>query len=141
MIMEIRPHEGAGSIQFGMTRNDVCIRLHLAPRRFKRSPGAKNETDAFDDEGIYVEYDKSDICEAIEIARPAVPILLGRNILEEPFSDLRDWFLNIDLEAQVDEAGLTSPRFGVGLYAPSAQKSPAEPVEAVIIFCRGYYEK
>jgi hypothetical protein len=41
---------------------------------------------------------------------------------------------------EVDNTGLTSFKFGFGLYAPSCEESPSDSVEAVIAFEKGYYD-
>lgn len=139
MRLVIRQHEGAGPVQFGMTREAVATAVGASPRRFRRAPTA-NETDAFADEGIYVEYGADDACEAVEMASPAVPTLQGRELLSVPYQELRDWVLKLDPAVEMDGAGLISRALGVGFYAPAAVEAPEEFVESVIAFRRGYYD-
>jgi hypothetical protein len=122
-----------------MSREEIRVALDATPRRFKRTAEAANETDAFENEGVYVDYGEDDRCEAIEMTLPAVPTLHGRPLVGTSFAELREWFRLLDPDTQVDAAGLVSLSLGIGLYAPSAEKAPKEPVEAVIVFRRGYY--
>lgn len=139
MDLEIRPYEGLGPIRFGMRRDDVRRALGASVRAFRKTPEATILTDAFDDEGIHVYYNEQDLCEAVEVASPAIPVLQGRALVGRSFAEIRDWLRTLDPEVEIDESGLTAFTFGVGLYASSAQKAPNGPVEAVIAFRRGYY--
>jgi hypothetical protein len=58
----------------------------------------------------------------------------------KPFSEVREWFGNQDANIAIDGSGLTSFKYGIGIYFPSAAKQPDDPVEAVIAFEWGYYD-
>ena len=139
MKLDLRPYEGVGPIRFGMRRAEVRGAVHAAVRAFRKTRDATMLLDAFDNEGIHVYYDELDLCEAVELASPAVAVLKGRALIGEPFAALRDWLLGLDPELEVDETGLTASSLGLGLYAPFAGEEPEGPVEGVIAFRRGYY--
>jgi len=141
MDLDIRPYVGVGPLRFGMTRTAVGAALRSKARALRRGSASASPTDAFEEEGVYVEYDGEDECEAIEMASPALPTLQGRSLIGVPFKELRDWLASVDATLEVDNAGLTSPLFGIGLFAPAAAKEPLEAVEAVIAFRRGYYDE
>jgi hypothetical protein len=138
--LEIEPERGLAGIQFGMTPDEVRQVLGSTAQTFRKSPSDALETDYFDALGIQVFYKQPGICEAIELAAPAKPTFKGKDLLGKPFSELRDWFQLIDRDVAIDETGLTSHRFGVGLYAPFAATVPDEPIESVIVFEQGYYD-
>jgi len=140
MDLLIRPYEGIGPVTLGMDRAEVRSVLGGAVRSFKKSPDSKAPTDAFDEQGLHVYYDDAGRAEAIEVASPATPILEGRALIGRPFEELRHWLEQMDPEIQVDDAGLTAPSLGIGLYAPAATASPSDPIEGVIVFKRGYYD-
>jgi hypothetical protein len=79
-------------------------------------------------------------CEAIELMVPAKPTFEGAQLLGVPFSMVRDALRRRDPSLSVESDGLTSETLGIGLYAPSAVKSPDEPAEGVIVFVKGYYQ-
>jgi hypothetical protein len=106
---------------------------------FRRSPTSPVPADTFPSLGVQVYYKLNGIVEAVEVASPAEPILFGRFLIARPFGELMRWLSGIDPDLQVDEAGLTSPRFGVGLYVPSLKLGDSQQVEGVIVFERGYY--
>ncbi|HYP52823.1 MAG TPA: hypothetical protein VEQ42_04750 [Pyrinomonadaceae bacterium] len=139
MRFEIRPHEGVGPVRFGMTREEVRAALALPVESFRKSPADEMLTDAFDAAGLHVYYKKPGLCEAVEMAAPAEPVLEGRELLGRPFGESRRWFESQDESAEADESGLTSFGYGVGLYAPEAESNPAAPPEGVIVFEKGYY--
>lgn len=140
MLMPIEPYVSFGPLRLGMTRAEVRNSISAAVEAFRKLPGDVALSDAFSSQGIYVYYDKDDVCEAVEVAAPSVPVLLGQHLVGQPFTHVRAWFENNDPETAVDSAGLTSPKFGVGIYAPSALKDPADPVESVMVFREGYYD-
>jgi hypothetical protein len=124
-----------------MSRED--IRRALAPHpatAFRKAPTSVNLADAFRDLGVHIHFDVDDRCEAIELFDPADPTLDGERPIGRPFVELLEWFRSRDSKIETDDAGLTSRRLGVGLYAPAAQKAPEESVEGVIVFRRGYYD-
>ena len=140
MTLVVEPYEALGPIRFGMRRDEVRVAVKAAVRAFRKTPTAKTLVDAFDDEGIHVYYDEQDVCEGVEVANPAVPILDGQVLIGRPFADVRDWLQARDSDVVLDETGLTDFTIGLGIYAPSAEKMPHEPVEGVIAFRRGYYD-
>ncbi|TBR61729.1 hypothetical protein B4U84_13415 [Westiellopsis prolifica IICB1] len=105
-----------------------------------RSHTSETPTDSFNNLGIHIYYKKPGICEAIEIFEPAEPVFMEINLLQVKFSELKQWFQKIDDEVEIDDTGLTSYKFGISLYAPSASEYPEEAVEAVIVFDNGYYD-
>ncbi len=140
MDLLIRSNEGIGPLSLGMDRAEIRSVLGGPVRSFKKTPDARAPTDAFDEHGIHVYYDNAGRAEAIEVASPASPILQGRSLIGKPFKEIRHWLEQLDPKVQVDEAGLTAPSLGIGVYAPSAIGSPDEPVEGVIVFKKGYYD-
>lgn len=141
MLMIIEPYKSFGAIKLGMTRTEVRNAVSAKVESFKKLPTDTSLTDVFGSQNIFVYYDETDVCEAIEVADPSVPSFQGQHFVGKPFSHVREWFEKNDPETKVDPAGLTSPKFGVGIYAPSALKNPIDPVEGVMVFGKEYYEK
>lgn len=139
MRFDIRPYEGAGPVRFGMTRAEVRAAVAAPSEEFRKSAGDELPTDAFDTAGLHVYYKRPGVCEAVELAAPAVPVLEEQFLLRQPYAALRRWFEAHDKTVETDESGLTSFRYGVGLYAPQADSNPAAPPEGVIVFEKGYY--
>lgn len=140
MEFDIRPYHGCGPIVFGASRSEVRQALTTEPRPFLKSD-SKIPVDAFPTLGVHVYYRESDTCEAIELLTPANPRFRGERLLGRAYSELRNALLLLDSDAREDEAGLISHAFGLGLYAPYCRKHPDDPVEAVIVFARGYYDR
>ena len=140
MDLIIRPYESIGSVKFGMTVEEVRAILGGRFQYFMKSPSSAMPTDAFEEKGIHVYYKEPGLCEAVEVTSPASPVFKGRPLIGRPFDELRNWFEEMDEEIMVDESGLTSLALGIGLYSPYASDSPQEPVEAVIVFEKGYYD-
>lgn len=137
----IRPYISIGPIELGMSRKEVRETLDARVEEFKKSPTDELTTDAFDELGVYVYYKEHDVCEAVEVIPPASPIFQDEELLRRRFGELREYFKRIDDSIEVDNGGLTSYRFGIGLYVPFAKNDPDALVEGVIVFERGYYDE
>ena len=136
--MMIRPNQGVDEIAFGMTRAEVRS-LVRTPEPLQKKSDTAVPSDYFVEAGLIVHYDDHERVEAIELARPADAVFQSRSLLGEPYNAVEQWFRSLDPRIQTDGAGLTSFRFGVGVYAPHAAKSPESGVEGVIAFRPGYY--
>lgn len=134
----IEPYVGVGTIKLGMNQKDIQEVLNEEPRRFKKFQDDEYETEAY--EYFYVYYKNPGICEAIEFFSPAKVILNGITLLELPYKDIEEYFLKIDKDVEIEETGLTSYKYGVGIYAPYALDEPLEKAEGVIVFEKEYYE-
>jgi hypothetical protein len=124
-----------------MLRADVRRAVGGKFREFVKSPHRpSNTTDAFEELLVHVYYAANGgMCEFIEFGGgSARPILHGKDLLSEPFSELRDWFRTLDPTMTEDATGLESPALGIGLYAPYADEEPDRPPEGVSVFKRGY---
>lgn len=120
----IEPYVGAGPLRLGAT-----ARTH---RKAVRDLAERD---------IRVYYKDTGECEAMEFSdssRPQ-PIFLGVRPIGQSYRKMLAWLRKHDPEVIVHWAGLTSLKFGVGFYAPAARQAPQLPVEAVIVFERGYY--
>jgi hypothetical protein len=134
----IEPYKGIGKIELGMTRDEIEEAMGEIPRRFKKFHDDNYETDAFD--YFYVYYRENYICEAIELISPAKVMFNEMNLMELSYIDIEKFFLDIDEDAEPDDSGLTSYKYGIAVYAPSALDKPSEKIEAVLIFEKGYYD-
>lgn len=141
MEWAIRPLESVGPVNFGMPRAEVRRAVGAPFREFVKSPNrSPNTTDAFEELLVHVYYGTNGgTCEFIEFGGgSARPVLHGRDLLSEAFSDLRDWFRTLDPMMTEDESGLESHALGIGLYAPCAEEDPERPPEGVSVFQKGY---
>jgi hypothetical protein len=90
--------------------------------------------------GPFIDYRSPGVCDFVECGSPLTLTFQGETFLRRPFRAVRAWFAARDPDLEMNGAGLISKRFGIALYAPSAEKEPDEPVEAVAAFERGYYD-
>jgi hypothetical protein len=140
MNLSIDPYIGVGPIKFGMDIEEVRRAIGLSFTTFKKTPEDLIPTDAFDEAGIHVFYKPTGICEAVEMSDPANPVFKGQSFIGKSFSEIREWFRSQDEDIDADDSGLTSFKYGIGIYAPNAEEQPDDPVEGVIVFERGYYD-
>jgi len=134
----IDPYVGAGSILLGMTSQQIQNALSAKPEKFRKFEDDDFDTDAFD--WCHVYYKNPGVCEAIEFFKPAKIIFKGQNLLGQSFENVKKLFLEHDKSLELDDSGLTSYKYGVGIYAPYAIKTPTDPIEGVIVFEKGYYD-
>ena len=79
----LRPHVGAGPVQFGMTRESVRAALETVPVLFRRGGPDDPEIEAYFDSALQVSYDRDGRVEFIELARdPALSaVYQGHDLL------------------------------------------------------------
>jgi hypothetical protein len=138
--MIIRPYQGVGPIDFGMTIEQVRRSVGATVESFYKTVDSAFPTDAFDSLGMHVYYRLPGCCDAVELFQPAAPILEGEALIGRPYNELREFLSLLDPGLKIDASGLVSGRFGVSIYAPFGLDYPGEPVEAVLVFERGYYK-
>lgn len=134
----IEPYEGIGDIRLGMTSSEIQEIMSDKPRKFKKNQNDVYDTDAY--EMFYIYYKKPGICEAIEFIKPSKISFNGIMLLEKSFDELKKFFMSLDENIEYEETGLTSYKFGIGIYAPFAISEPLELVESIIVFEKGYYD-
>ncbi|ALW85928.1 hypothetical protein AUC43_12970 [Hymenobacter sedentarius] len=131
MTFSITPHIGAGALHFGMSRTAIRAQLAETPERFFRNE--IEDTDFYPSLGLFVLYDGTETCVALEFTRPARVLLDGISLL--PLSKKKAVALfKADPGLEQDEAGYTCYQLGIGAYYEESQRA-----ETVIAFSPGYY--
>ena len=131
MIFSLTPHIGAGVLRFGLSREAIRAQLPETPERFFR--GGVDDTDSYPSLGLFVLYNESERCVALEFSRPARVLLEGTSLL--PLSKKKALALfAADPALEQDEAGYTCYQHGIGAYYEESQRA-----ESVIAFSPGYY--
>jgi hypothetical protein len=90
--MNFIPLKSYDSIRFGMTREEIRGILGDDYVEFKRNEFSKNSSDSYDNLNLIVEYDETDICEAIELDRGIV-YHDGTNLFQLSFSNLKKVYI------------------------------------------------
>lgn len=140
MDFTIDPLKGVGPIRFGMDSETIQKLVGGRINQFKKSPTSLEYTDAFLDHHIHVYYKANGECEAIEFGPGSNPMFMSNSLIGRQYRVIQTLFEQLDDSVELEDSGLTSYRYGVGVYAPDAIDSPDEPVEGVIVFEQGYYE-
>ncbi|NJM55312.1 MAG: hypothetical protein HC841_04820, partial [Verrucomicrobiae bacterium] len=89
---------------------------------------------------IMVDFDDAGSPKAFQFSAPYDPRYDNVSFIGVPYSKVLEWFKANDDNLKKDGAGCFSNKLGIGVYAGSAEKAPEEPVQAIIVFRRGYYE-
>ena len=137
----VKPYVGIGSISLGKTRAQVREAVAAPVNSFLRNEDDEAETDEFESLGLYVEYDKNDVCIAFEMFSPAEPIFMDKDLLRTPYAVLRDWIKSLDRNVEIDDAGLVSNSLGIGFSANIKKIDKKSCAESAIVFKRSYYDE
>lgn len=138
MLCKIYPHIGIGGIELNSKREAIRHKFNQNFKEFRKTPYDVNTTDAF--EFCHIYYDNENLCEAIELFEPATVVFDSFIIAEQPYEKVREYFENIDDSLDFNDAGFTSYKYGIGVFAPYADDEPDEPIESIIVFRKGYYD-
>jgi hypothetical protein len=141
MILPIIPYVRVGPIRFGMTPAEVRAAIGSKFTAFMKAPDAEMPTDSFDAEGIHIYYENPGLCESRRNGTSGKTYAKWPRAHLETVrggSNVRTLTGSLHAKVEEDEAGLTAFGLGIGLYAPSASKSPTLPVEGVIAFGKDY---
>ena len=136
-MYEIKSYQGFNDIKFGCESTQIEEFMKVKPRKIKKNPYDKSETDGYDD--FYVYYDENGKCEAIEFMNNAELIFEHISIFQKNYIDIETIFRNMDAHIEIDEVGFNSNKFGIGVYAPNKDDCNSK-IESVIIFKQGYYD-
>ena len=82
MDFSISPLKGVGTIQFGMSPDEVRACVNQGFKSFKRAPQDSFPADYFQDIGTFCYYDSDGKLEAMEFASPAQPSIKGAKLLD-----------------------------------------------------------
>lgn len=138
MNFTIIPYDSVGSLKLGMTSQEIQENMNQVPKKLKRRSEANLETDVY--EKFFVYYKIPGVCEAIEFNNKAEIMFNGIKLFELPYSKLKEYFTSLDDALKLDGSGLTSYKYGIGIYAPFAESEPEEKPEGIIVFEKGYYD-
>jgi len=140
MDYTITPYESLGNIPLGLHRNEIRKLLKEPYTEFYRSESSKVPIDFYVGLGLLINYEENFLCEAIEIVKPANPILFTIELLNLPYASVEEQIAEWNDGLKIMYTGFTSYKFGVGVYAPNRDDSPNEVSESVIVFKKGYYD-
>ena len=139
-ILLIEPFKQVGPFKLNVKRAENRKSYHKQPIEFYKTEDSKTPWDAYDDIGLHVEYNESDICEAIDLNKKSNPVYNNIEILKISYSKLLDELKQYDEDIEEDNTGFISYKLGLGIYAPEKDDFPNKPAEGVIIFKEDYYD-
>ena len=139
MTFEIQPYIQVGNLKLGDSILETRKKVNQKFNQITKSKNTDFPIDYYADLGILIHYKKPGICEAFEFGGIAKPTFQGKELLHQPFIQIVNWLITLDSSIEIEDDGVTSYKFGIGLYAPFAKGEPDEPIKGVIIFEEGYY--
>ena len=75
------------------------------------------------------------------MAPPGSATFRGVDLAGQPFGSVLVSMLTLDPGLEVDADGFTSLDLGLGVFAPGHEEEPDLPIEGVIAFRDGYYDR
>ena len=132
MEFSIIPHVGAGDLRFGMSRLAIRELFLEVPERFFR--GDAEDNDYYPLQGLFVIYDATELCVALEFTRPAHVVLDELDLLALSKKEAVARF-GTEPDFEKDSSGYTSYHDGIGAYYEQPKRA-----ETVIAFSKGYYD-
>jgi len=130
---DIIPYAGVGPIRFGMTRAEVRLLLGDGLSVIKKWP-YREETDAYKEIGLHLEYDAKDRLECIEVWGSCPIHYKGAALLNASIQEVLERLANLGLSPRYDD-GYFLDDGGFALYAPD------DVVTAVTVYKKGYYDE
>jgi hypothetical protein len=138
--MKIIPFESVGELLFTDERQELRDKVggEYQPG-VNDFEGFKEYYDFFPLSDLLIYYDEADRVNAFEFFS-AGPEFRDIDILAETYSKLIELFTHFDPELEVEETGIDSAKFGIGIHAPDSEDENDVP-ESVIIYKQGYYDE
>lgn len=131
MILSLDPRKAVGPIIFGMHRDAVRAVLGGFSGEFMKTSLSKAPTDDFRSHHLHVFYDPTFSCIGVEVFRPAIVLVNGRNVVGEPYSSVMSWLSVVEPDVTLLDSVVQSKVFGLALYAPDADDEPNSLIESV----------
>jgi hypothetical protein len=141
MILNIIPRLGVGTIVFGMTKSEVRSIVGTPFKEFIRGAQEGPKSDQFIESGIFAYYKSDEKLEAFEFCFPADVLLNGHRLVGVSLPQGRAILLSDGGDFREEAAGGTSFGLGVSLYTPYRKEDPNAPVESVLVFEDGYFDR
>ena len=122
MRYTLTPGEGAGSLRFGMSREDVHARLG-EPDEQGEWPDVGESEDEWEDDGIAVVFDAEGTCVEIALFPPATVSVRGVHLLGEADGDAAEALRGLDPECGEQDGVIISSALGL-LYVIDEDGDP-----------------
>ena len=136
MELPLDPKLALVKLPFGSSRGEVRAFFDGEPQPFRRSPTSR-DSDYWAALGIFAYYDDADNLEAIELAAPASPSLVGQVLTSLRLQEAKEVLRQHDHAMEDESDGAISKALGIGIWSEAGLDGL---VQAVIRFSGGYYD-
>jgi len=138
--MKIIPFRSVGDLNF--TDDRQTLRDKIGGEYQSGSDeldGVKEYYDFFPERDMLIYFGADDKVNAFEFFSPE-PEFRDIDILSESYGKLIELFTVFDPELIVEDSGLDSAAFGIGVHAPDSEDANDLP-ESVFVYREGYYDE
>lgn len=138
MPVDFRPYEGYGPLEFGLKRAANRARME---GDFEARAMADGELpmDVYEDKGVFIAYDQYDRCGAIEVFPPGQVMFEGKDLLQLPWAELRDWFHQLDPDLDESEKGWVSYKYGIWAIPKMSVPGPKQSPKYLTLFRKDFF--
>lgn len=136
MKNDFKPFVGIDLISFGSDRNNIRDCLNQNYQEFLRNQFAENTSDFYKELGYFIEYNKENICNAIEFTNESNLYLNDDNLFDYDYDSLRRKFDHLSFDKEEEDGfGVTYYDLGFGVSKVYGQNK----IETIIIFSKEYW--
>lgn len=139
MSVLIIPKVSVGPIVLGQNREEVRVAAKSPVSPFRKTPESTVLTDAFDELGFHVFYDKKDRCVAVELWEESDPVLDDVHIFAMSPKEATTWLSQRDPDMSSDNVSATSYNVGISIYSEAGINSENEMLDSVLVFSEGNF--
>lgn len=140
MSWEIDLFKSVGSVEFGRKREDIRYRIAEDPVVYAQSE-AVIPHDTYEEQGLFVMYDKYNRCAAVEFMKPINLLWKGLDLFNMGFEQLRDYFLKLDPYLAESEKDFTSFYLGISAFAPDKNPTGTTKIESITVFRENHFNQ
>ena len=134
-IFDIYPLIGAGSLTFGMTKNEVSDALNSLIR-VSEYDDTEMEQYSSDESSLIIMYEGG-LLKAIDFYRGKLHFK-GYSLLEKSMRTLKDWLNNLDKDLEITDDALTSYKYGLKVTTDDYHIFENESPQCITIFSKDF---
>lgn len=136
MKNEFTAFKGVNEVLFGTSRVHVHEILGSNFTEVTRNQFAANSSDYYEYLGFFIEYNATDLCEAIEFIESSNLYFKDENLLSMSYSELRSKYDNLSSNIEEEEeVGVTYQVLGFGFNKVFGSND----IESIIVFSKEYW--
>ena len=120
---DISSYSNFGVVKFGASMSEVRAAVASPYSYFQKSLDEYTPTDAFDELGFHVHYDKQDKCLFLETFEPMTVSYQHKMLTNKRFGDLKPWLATLTDNLKIEDGSVNMRDLGFGFSLSYDQKA------------------